>query len=71
MGPLQKSVELSQFVLSLGIQSHSLKKYFFDFLQLFGNSITLNRQLQKLKPNLSKPLEDKAALKAHGCWLGT
>ena len=71
MGPLQKSVELSEFVLSLGIQSHSLKKYFFDFLQLFGNSITFNHQLQKLKPSLSKLLEDKAALKAHGCWLST
>jgi hypothetical protein len=70
MGALQKSVELSGFVLSLGIQSHTLKKYFSGFLQFFSGSITFNCQLQKLKPNLSKPLKDKACLKAHGYWLG-
>jgi hypothetical protein len=70
MGPPQKFVELSGFVLSLGIQSHTLKKYFSDFLHFSSGSITFNCQLQKLKPSLSKPLKDKACLKADGYWLG-
>lgn len=70
MGPPQRSVELPGFVLSLGIRSHTLKKYFLSFLHFLSGSIVLNCQLQKVEPSLSKPLKDKARLKAHVYWLG-
>jgi hypothetical protein len=69
MGPPQKSVEFPGFVLSLGIQSDTLKKYFSDFLHFLSRFITFNCRPQKWKPSLSKPWKDKARLKADGDWL--